>query len=162
MPGIKKLGDIFDKNNQIDSNKLDNNMDLARTKETSLNNAAKNLIYNVSDIKNNKIKAPLQRGIHNLEDAIHDKTPGAKNKIKNAKSIARNEVNKLRHIRKINKILKNEAVQEETINQDAVPEHGIGTMLLGGLVKGAKAAGGAIMNLGKKAANSFREIKAQR
>ena len=162
MPGIKKLSDIFDKNNQIDSNKLDNNMDLARTKETSLNNAAKNLIYNASDIKNNKIKAPLQRGIHNLEDAIHDKTPGAKNKIKNAKSIARNEVNKLRHIRKINKILKNEAVQEETINQDAVPEHGIGTMLLGGLVKGAKAAGGAIMNLGKKAANSFREIKAQR
>ena len=162
MPGIKKLSDIFDKNNQIDSNKLDNNMDLARTKETSLNNAAKNLIYNASDIKNNKIKAPLQRGIHNLEDAIHDKTPGAKNKIKNAKSIARNEINKLRHIAKINKILKNEAVQEETINQDAVPEHGIGTMLLGGLVKGAKAAGGAIMNLGKKAANSFREIKAQR
>ena len=182
LPTIKEAGNIFDKNGSVDDSKLDSNMDLKRSEETALDGKVDNTIK-IIKFEKGRLGAYISRNLKNTEEFIGDKLYKAGEYVKGKSPDVKNKINSVMHPFKIKNQMKFHQKQD-TINQeaqqtseqaaaqavqDAVPEHGIGTMILGGLAKGAgaliggvKKVGSGILGVGKKAINSIRQAKAQK
>ena len=174
LPTIKEAGNIFDKDGSVDDSKLDNDMDLKRSEETAFDGKVDNAIKTIK-FEKGRAKAYVVRTAHKGMDFVADKMPKAKeyssDKINNIKNNINLHPFRTKKQMEFHQKQDGQTSEQATAQavQDAVPEHGIGTVLLGGLAKGASAliggakkVGSGILGIGKKAINSIRQAKAQK
>lgn len=174
LPTIKEAGNIFDKDGSVDDSKLDNDMDLKRSEETAFDGKVDNAIKTIK-FEKGRAKAYVVRTAHKGMDFVADKMPKAKeyssDKINNIKNNINLHPFRAKKQMEFHQKQDGQTSEQATAQavQDAVPEHGIGTVLLGGLAKGASALiggakkiGSGILGIGKKAINSIRQAKAQK
>lgn len=174
LPTIKEAGNILDKDGSVDDSKLDNDMDLKRSEETAFDGKVDNAIKTIK-FEKGRAKAYVVRTAHKGMDFVADKMPKAKeyssDKINNIKNNINLHPFRAKKQMEFHQKQDGQTSEQATAQavQDAVPEHGIGTVLLGGLAKGASAliggakkVGSGILGIGKKAINSIRQAKAQK